>query len=197
MPPTQAHPHPDGSLLPLPQRSGSVRTPRTAMPRAPAPAGISLEQVSNMLWAGFGLNRRGSGGRAVAGRRGAREVEAYVCLPDGCYRYDACDHALLLVSPRDARTWTGSRATQPDPALALVYVTDDVDEADTWEETGHIPGADVATIAGKVAACSAASGLVARGEEWFHPQLAHLLGLRGRQRIALTQTVSALPNPSH
>jgi hypothetical protein len=133
----------------------------------------------------------------VAGRRGARDVAAYVCLPHGCYRYDACDHALVLVSPRDARAWTGAEGIQPGSAIALVYVKDAVDEADTWEETGHIPGADVATIAGKVAAGSAAAGLVARGEEWFHPQLEHLLGLRPRQRIALTQTIAALPQPSH
>ncbi|MBK6004518.1 hypothetical protein JJB11_00320 [Ramlibacter ginsenosidimutans] len=194
---TQEHPHPDESLLPLPQRSGSARAPRTGTLRAAAPTAISLEQVSNMLWAGFGLNRRGSGGRAVPSCRGVREVEAYVCLPDGCYRYDACDHALVLVSAHDARPWTGSRGTEPGPAIALVYVTGAGDEADTWEETGHIPGADVATVAGKVAACSTASGLVARGEEWFHPQLAHLLGLRARQRIALTQTVTASPKPSH
>lgn len=197
MPPTQAHPHPDESLLPLPQRSGSARVRKSRTPGAGPSAGVSLEQVSSMLWAGFGLNCRGSGGRSVAGRRGAREVEAYVCLPDGCYRYDACDHALLLVSPHDARAWTGSGTTQPHPALALVYVTDAVDEADTCEETGHIPGAEVAAIAGKVAACSAASGLVARGEEWFHPQLAHLLRLRAGQRIALTQTVSASSTSSH
>lgn len=197
VPRTQADPHAGESLLPLPQRPTSAHPRRAGTPQRAASAAISLEQLSNLLWAGFGLDCRGSGGRPVAGRRGAREVEAYVCLPHGCYRYDACDHALVLASPHDARAWTGSGGIQQAAAIALVYVTDAADETDTWEETGRIPGADVATIAGKVAASSAAAGLVARGEDWFHPQLEHLLGLRPRQRIALTQTITALPQPSH
>ena len=197
MPLSQSHPHTSELLLPLPQLSGPAHAHKAEVARARAPHGLSLEQVSSMLWAGFGLNCHGSGGRAVAGRRGAREVEVYVCLPGGCYRYDPCDHALVLVCPRDARALTGSRGPGPGPAVALVYVTDSADEADDWEETGHIAGADVATIASNVAACSTAAGLVSRGEEWFHPQLALLLGLRPRQRIALTQTVTALPTPTH
>lgn len=193
----QAQPHGNELLLPLPQLFGAARARRSAAPAPAGSHGLPLEHVSNMLWAGFGLDCHGSGGRAVAGRRGAREVEVYVCLPGGCYRYDACDHALMLVSPRDARAWTGARGPHPEPAVALVYVTDGHDDADGWEETGHIARADVATIAGNVAAYSTANRLVARGEEWFHPQLALLLGLRPRQRIAFTQTVTALPRPTH
>jgi hypothetical protein len=194
---SQVHPHANELLLPPPQLSAPARARKAAAAGASGPHGFSLEQVSNMLWAGFALNCHGSGGRAVAGRRGACEVEVFVCLTDGCYRYDPGDHALVLVSPRDARAWTGSHRPQPGPAIALVYVTDGPDEADSWEETGHIAGAEVPTIAGNVAAYSTAAGLVVRGEEWFHPQLAHLLGLQPRRRIALTQTVAALPGLTH
>ena len=198
---TQSHPPSYGAdlLLPLPLPRCSVpdRAGRVGVTGGTGAPGLPLELVSDLLWAGFGLNCHGSGGRAATGRWGAREVEVYVCLPGGCYRYEAGDHALVLVSPRDARTWVGARDRPAGPAIALVYVTDGPDEADTWEETGHIAGDDVATIAGNVAACSTAAGLVARGEEWFHPQLALRLGLRPRQRIALAQTVTALPPPTH
>lgn len=196
---TQGQPHSHGNAvpLPLPLMSGAARARKAGVARAPGAHDLPLEEVSNMLWAGFGLNCHGSGGRAVAGRRGAREVEVYVCLSGGCYRYDACDHALVLVSRRDARAWTGARGPQAAPAVALVYVTDGPDDADGWEETGHLAGAEVATIGGNVAAYATAAGLVARGEEWFHPQLARLLGLRAGQRIALTQTVAASPAPTH
>lgn len=196
---TQSQPQSQGKelLLPLPQLSAAARARRTALASTAGSQGLSLEQVSNMLWTGFGLSCHGSGGRAVAGRRGAREMEVYVCLSGGCYRYDACDHALVQVSPGDARACTRAHGQQPGPALALVYVTDGADEADTSEEIGHLAGADIATIAGNVAAYSTAAGLVARREECFHPQLALLLGLRPRQRIALTQTVTASPTPTH
>lgn len=196
---TQSQPHSHGKalLLPLPKKSGAARARQAAAGRPDGAHGLSLEEVSNLLWTGFGLNCHGSGGRAVAGRRGGREVEAFVCLPVGCYRYDPCDHVLAPVSPRDGRTWTGWRGSRHAAAVTLVYVTDGPDDEDGWEETGHIAGADVATIAGNVAAYSTAAGLVARAQECFHPQLAHLLGLRPRQRIALTQTVTASPPPTH
>lgn len=194
---TLSQPQSRGHELLLPLPPGAGRSCKAAPAAAHGSHGLPLELVSSMLWAGFGLNCHGSGGRAVAGRRGAREVEVYVCLSGGCYRYDACDHALVQVSSRDARTWTGARGPRAAAAVALVYVTEGSDAADTWEETGHIAAADVGAIAGKVAACSTAAGLVARGEEWFHPGLGLLLGLRPRQRIALTQTVAPLPHPTH
>lgn len=188
MPETPSPSAPGDVVLPLPRRAGPPREPRNT----PQPARtLSLEQVSDLLWAGFGLNRHGSGGRAAIPARGWRALELYVCLPDGCYRYDARDHALLRVTPRDARAFAGWHGAGPPAALALVYVTDRPDdERDAWEETGHLAGAEVPAIAGNVAAHSARAGLSTRGEERFDPRLANLLGLDERQRIVLTQTIA-------
>lgn len=197
MPQSQTHPHGNALLLPLPQLFRAARARKATVTGAADSNRLSIDQISNMLWAGFGRACHGSGGRAVAGRRGAREVEVYVCLSGGCYRYDACDHALELVSPHDVRAWTASLVSQSASAVTLVYVTGGPNDEDGWEETGHIAGDDVATIAGNVAAYSTAAGLVPRGEQWFPPHLGLLLGLRPRQRIALTQTVTASPTRTH
>jgi hypothetical protein len=183
-------------LLPLPQLSAAGRARQAAAARSPAPA-LSLEQVSNMLWAGFGLSCHGSGGRAVVGRQGSRAVAVYVCLRGACYRYDACDHALVPVSPKQALLQPESRGPLTVPAITLVYVTDEGEAADTWEETGRIAADDVATVAGNVAAYSTAAGLVARKEDRLARHLVPLIGLHRGQRIALAQTVTAHPIPTH
>lgn len=174
----------DGVLLPLPRLSGPGRRP----PRSrAAPDGLSLAQLSNLLWAAFGSECHGSGGRVAASRRGGQALQIHVCLPEGCFRYDATEHALVLVSRHDGRAWAGWHGAGEAPSLAFAYVTNG-GRADDDEETGRIPG-DVPTVAGNVAARAAAAGLVARGEDWFHPGLATLLALRPTQRIALTQSV--------
>lgn len=180
-------------VLPLPRLAGRPRV------RAGAAAGgqraehsFSAEQVSRLLWHGLGLNRRGSGGRAAASAGQRRDLEVYVCLPDGGYRYDAPDHALHRVTPHDHRPLAGCDASGPAPALSLVYVVcGGPDEETGWEECGRLPDADPASVAGSVAAYCAKAGLHARGEEWFAPHLGTLLGLAPGRRVALTQTVRA------
>jgi len=182
------------TLLPLPRLAGPARARKGSAGAERCAGCLPLEQVSNLLWAGFGLSCHGSGGRAAVPSRGWREVDVYVCLADGSYRYDARDHALILVAPNDLRRLAGRHGSAPAPALALVYVTDGpAEEDDAWEETGRIAGADASCIAGNVATYSAAAGFAARSESRCDPQLAAALGLRAPRRIALTQTVTAPP----
>ena len=176
----------DGVLLPLPRLGGPGRRP----PRnRAAPDGLSLAQLSNLLWAAFGSECQRSGGRVAASRRGVQALQLHVCLPEGCFRYDATEHALVLVSRHDGRAWAGWHGAGAAPSLAFAYVTAVAGEDDD-EEAGRIPR-DVPMVAAHVAAGAAAAGLVARDEDWFHPGLATLLALRPTQRIALTQSVFA------
>jgi len=175
----------DGVLLPLPRLGGPGRRP----PRSRATTdGLSLAQLSNLLWAAFGSECHGSGGRVPGSRRCGQALQIHVCLPEGCFRYDATEHALVLVSRHDGRAWAGWHGAGEAPSLAFAYVTAGASEHD--EETGR-SACDVPTVAAHVAAGAAAAGLVARGEDWFHPGLATLLALRPTQRIALTQSVFA------
>lgn len=182
----------DPLVVPLPRLAG-----RPSAPGAAAPAGqhaeqaLPLEQVSRLLWHGLGLGRRGSGGRAAAAAVAGRcDLELYACLPDGGYRYEAPAHALRRVTPHDCRALAGGGSA---PALVLVYVVDGADEETGCEECGRLPGSDPASIAARVAAYCARAGLEARGVDWVDGPLAALLRLAPGRRVALAQTVRALP----
>lgn len=183
-----------GSVLALPRFAG----PPPARAAAPAEGGKALErsfspeQISRLLWHALGLNRHGSGGRAAASSGRPQDLEIYVCLPDGGYRYDVPEHALYRVTPRDCRSMAGFHCGPATPALVLVYVDGgDAGEDSDCEESGRMPDADPATIAGNVAAYCAEAGLDARGGKWFTPQLASLFGLGPSRRVVLAQTVRA------
>lgn len=175
--------------LPLPRSSRAARLPRETT--APGPS-LTSEQLSALLWNGFGLGRHGSGGRAAWSARSARPVETYLCAPDGCYRYEPHDHVLLPVSGQDARRLALAHPSEPLPALAMVYVTRREDEGPD-EETGRLQAADPGAIAASVEASCASLGLPSQRESSFDARLARLLGIAAPRRVALTQSIACAP----
>ncbi len=86
--------------LPLMQALAKRRSSREFL-RKPLP----LPVLSNLLWAAFGMNRRG-GGRTAPSALDAQEIDVYVALPDGAYLYDARANTLRLVAASDLRRIT-------------------------------------------------------------------------------------------
>ena len=83
---------------------------------------LSRQQLSDLLWATFGINRP-DGRRTAPTANNRQEFDLYVVLPAGGYRYDAAANKLLLVTSEDIRDQiTGRRfATAP---VQLLYVAD-------------------------------------------------------------------------
>ena len=50
--------------------------------------------LSNLMWAAVGVNRPNSGKRTAPSARDWREIDVYVVLQDGAYRYDSQAHTL-------------------------------------------------------------------------------------------------------
>ena len=185
-------------VLPLPRHAGPMRPARYQAKAGDSAGGaLSMEQLSDLLWAGLGLDRRGSGGRSPVPRSGWRGTEVYVCVPGGCYRYDPREHALTRVGPADHRPMAGWMARGEPPTLGLVYVEDAAagDEVD-GEEAGRLAGAEAHAMAAGMAACCARVGYTARNDLPSSPRLRALLGLRAPRRIVLTQAIAA-PSALH
>jgi hypothetical protein len=165
---------------------------------APAPGTpLALEQVSALLWAGVGRSRPGSGGRAPVAGTQVPPVVLYAQLPQGAYRYDAREHRLLLLAPRDLRTAARTPGAQR-PTMELVYVWDQRCLEDPGsEECGVLGGADVASIADQVGAYCASAGLEASAQEHADPRLAAALRLAPGERIAYVQAVHPLEPAAH
>jgi len=84
---------------------------------------LSLPLLSGLLWAAYGLNRA-DGGRTAPSALNAQEIDVFVALPSGAYRYDAAAHELHLVAASDLRRVTGYQDFVDEAPMDLVYVAD-------------------------------------------------------------------------
>lgn len=180
-------------VLPKPQLPSGVTLDQALKSRSSSraflPDSLSLETLSGLLWAGFGFNR--SGGRTAPSAHNWQEIDIFVVLPEGAYRYEAQGHRLLLVKAQDLRSATGMQDFVESAPLNLVYVADFARMHDsTPEERGFLAGADAGCVAQNVYLFCAATGLatVVRGLI-DRKRLAAALGLSKTERVALAQSV--------
>ncbi len=85
---------------------------------------LSMQDLSNLLWAGFGINRPEKGGRTAPSAMNRQEIDLYVALPEGMYRYDAKANMLRLVIPADLRELTGTQGFAATASCNIVFVVD-------------------------------------------------------------------------
>jgi SagB-type dehydrogenase family enzyme len=152
---------------------------------------LSLEQLSALLWAAFGINRRSSGRRTAPSAHNWQEIDIYAVTADGSYRYDPARHRLDLVRATDLRAATGRQDFVASAPLNLVYVADFERMLNVQEEDrAFLVGADAGCIAQNVYLYCAAADLATVVRALVdRRQLAMALGLRPTQRIVLAQSV--------
>jgi nitroreductase len=193
-PKTIALPHPDQrSGLPL-MTALSFRSST----REFSPTPLSMGTLGELLWAADGVNRPISGGRTAPSPHAFNEIDIYVALPNGVYRYDAPNHQLLLKHAVDARNLTGYQDFVGKAPLDLVYVVRTSSlQAMPQQQRERFSAVTAGAIAQNVALYCASAGLVNVIRGWIdHRLLADALRLNEDELPILAQTVG-LPNPQH
>jgi nitroreductase len=82
---------------------------------------VTLQQLSDLLWAADGINRP-DGKRTSPAAMGIYCVDIYVVLPEGVYLYDSAKHELKPVAKGDFRKAAGMQDFVFIAPLNLVYV---------------------------------------------------------------------------
>jgi SagB-type dehydrogenase family enzyme len=149
------------------------------------------EILSTLLWAAFGINRPGTRGRTAPSAHDWEEIDLYVALHSGLFKYDPDHHLLRNQLARDVRAQTGLQPYVGQAPVNLVYVADlsRMTQA-TSQDLAQYPGPDAGFIAQNVYLFCASEGLatVVRGLV-DRPLLAALMGLSSREQIILAQSV--------
>jgi nitroreductase len=149
------------------------------------------EQIlSNVLWAGFGINRD-DGRRTAPSAMNRQEIDIYVVTPDGTYLYDAKENALKIVAVADLRALAGTQDYVKDAPVDLVFVANLAKMGDgPAEDKMTYAGADTGFISQNVYLYCASEGLatVVRASV-DKPALSKALGLLPEQKIILAQTI--------
>jgi len=181
--------------LPPPDMSGGMPLMKALALRQTArafrPDTLSLQTVSDLLWAAFGVNRPDEGKRTAPSAVNWQETDIYVVMEKGTFRYVADRHELDPVRTGDLRPLTGTQTFVRDAPLTLVYVADRSRITGRPEEEKDFYSAiDVGFIAQNVYLYCASTGLATGVRALIdRPPLAEALGLRDDQRIIVAQTV--------
>lgn len=152
---------------------------------------LSPRQLSDLLWAAFGINRPEKGGRTAPSARNWQEIDIYLATADGFYLYDPRGHRLIQEGAKDIRELTGQQPFVAGTPVNLVYVADygRMGE-DGGEEKAFYAAADAGAISQNVYLFCASEGLATVVRASLDaPALAKAMGLRNEQRIVLAQSV--------
>jgi nitroreductase len=151
---------------------------------------LDSQLLADLLWAAFGVSNR-EGYRTAPSARNWREIDIYVALSHGLYRFDAVAEDLDRMTKTDMRAATGQQDFVSAAPVNLVYVADhDKMAGASQKERDFYAAADAGVICQNVYIFCASEGLatVVRGLI-DRPALAKEMRLRPAQRVILAQTV--------
>ncbi len=173
--------------LPAPERSGGMplmdALNKRHSIRSFQEKELTMQQMSNLLWAANGFNRDDKRTAPTANNR--QELELYVTTRQAIYRYDARNHLLKEIKKGDYRAKTGAQDFVAIVPLNLVFV------ADMRKASGReyaYTGCGFVSQNVYLYCASEGLGSVVRGM-FDKDQLHALLELDANQEVLLTQSV--------
>ena len=156
---------------------------------SPKPVPVAI--LSNLLWAGFGINRP-DGKRTAPSAHNSQDIDIYVILPHGLYLYDAKANQLKLLLAEDLRALAGTQSYVKEAPVNLVCVSDyaKLGEKEPNESKILLSGAHTGLIAENIYLYCASEGLVTVVRAMIDiPALSKAMKLRSDQKITLAQSV--------
>jgi SagB-type dehydrogenase family enzyme len=156
-----------------------------------SPSVLPPQVLSDLLWAASGVNRPDSGKMTAPTAMDLREIDIYVAMADGLYRYDANANMLDPVLAEDLRSVTGEQEFVKDAPVNLIFVADLAKMSRMSNEDARFYAAtDTGYISQNVYLYCASEGLATVARGWVNkPALAKAMKLRPDQMIILAQTV--------
>jgi len=184
----------DTIVLPQPQKTGGMplydALSNRKSSRNFSEKHLNYQLISNLLWAGSGINRT-DGHRTAPSARNWQEIDIYVVMAEGWYIYDPVHHSLLKMSDIDIRIHTGTQEFVSSAPLNLLYIADYSRMKDTDDETRKFyAAADAGFIAQNIYLSCASEGLatVIRGSI-DRERIREMFNLKTYQHPILGQTI--------
>jgi len=156
---------------------------------------LTDQQLSNLLWAAWGINRPKEGKHTAPSSRNTQEMDVYIITSRGAFRYDPVENTLIRITSDDVRSSAGAQDFVKVAALNLVYVMDKKRATSTKNEMDRMLAAAICTgaIVQNVYLWCASEDLGCVVRAMFDKeQLAKVLKLTEDQAIIMTQTVGYL-----
>jgi SagB-type dehydrogenase family enzyme len=156
---------------------------------------LTPDQLSNLLWAAWGINRQADGKHTAPSSNNKQEMSVYVIMKSGLYLYIPESNILKQIHNRDIRKAAGKQDFVEIAAVNLVFVSDlkkagITDPEKAGNEALNTSFINTGFMAQNVYLWCASEKLACVVRGWFDAQeLAKAMELAPYQRIIITQTV--------
>jgi len=181
-------------ILPTPQKNGGKPLLECLQERSStrefSEKELSLQEISNLLWAAWGYNRDKH--RTAPSAHNYQEIELYLITKDYIYKYIAEDNYLKIVATGDLRYASGKQEFAQNAPLNIAFVSDKskfkvgTDEQNMKITSAYSTGYISQNI--YLYAASAGLGTIIRGF-FDNEELTKVLKLNEMQFITLVQTI--------
>ncbi len=154
-----------------------------------APRTLTQQQLSDVLWAAFGVNRP-DGHRTAPSTMNLRCIDVYVGTADGLFLFNADAHALKPVLKEDIRAATTGQAELRVAPVALIFVADHARMAKVAPaEREFYAAADTGYISQNVYLFCASEGLATVVHAVNQAAVAQAMKLGEGKKVILAQCV--------
>jgi SagB-type dehydrogenase family enzyme len=153
---------------------------------------FSLQEISDLLWAAYGVNRPEEKRRTAPSARNVQEFDIYVLLKSGTYKYDAFENKLIFVTDENLIPIAGMQDFVAKAPLILIYVADFSKYSDKMDEQARnvYAGIDCGYISQNVYLYAASENLATVVLGSVHKdKLKDALKLKEDQKVILGQPV--------
>ncbi|GBU20565.1 hypothetical protein R80B4_00443 [Fibrobacteres bacterium R8-0-B4] len=154
---------------------------------------LSDQELSDLLWAGNGVNRPDKGGRTAPSAHNAQDIDIYVVLPEGTYLYDAKKNTLEPVAAGDHRSVIAPQQAFVAAAPVNLLLVSDLTRLPKGANdaaTAAIAAIDAGAVSQNISLFCAAAGLVTVPRAMIDAEkTATALKLKPTQKIILNHPV--------
>ena len=151
---------------------------------------LPRQMLSDLMWAAAGRNRNNSDLRTIPTSRNRQEMDVYVFLSSGIYKYDHRAHRLMLFKEGDLRDKTGGQAFSHTAPVNIVIVSnfDKIDGDDEYKAV--TAGFHAGAISQNIYLYCASVGLNTVVRKLLdYDMLSKTLNLKPHQKVTAAQTV--------
>lgn len=152
---------------------------------------LTEQQLSNLLWAAYGINRPEDKKHTTPTSRNKQDIEIYLTTKDGAFLYIPETHSLKQINDQDLRKVTGKQAFVKDAAVNLIYVSDFDKLGKGDDQTKMVTAATHCGFIGQnVYLYCASEGLITVFRAWIDKEeIREALQLKENQKVIYSQTV--------
>lgn len=153
---------------------------------------LTLQELSNLLWAANGINRPEKGMRTAPSAMNAQEVDVYVCMEEGAFLYDAKSNQLQSVIQEDLRGLVGGKQTFVKNAPVVLLMVSDLSKlpGGNSEQTKLMAAIDAGIVSQNISiACSGLGLITVPRASMDKEALAQKLKLKSTQLLLMNNPV--------